>query len=284
MGFPLILRSPSKSMNKDWPAISADFGYPGLDPLQPGADFELSCALRKALEKMNLDELIAYFGVSQKLGQEIQELLLTPDTPRPMWTWYAGEAFKFLRLPDFFREPQESEVFQRAARGILVLSAMYGCLLTWEQIRGYRLDFTLPNPEGSKLSSLRSFWADRVISRINTLSLAFDTPLCLSCASEEYENLLDPDTRTTEVSLDRPLVKIQFIQAHPKTGKPTKISARAKQARGIFARWVIETLPEDTQSPEAIVQHLKSFDLEGYRYSGSTEQEITFSQVTELTQ
>jgi len=271
-------------MNREWSEPLPKIGYPGLDSARPGADFDLSTNLREALGKKSLEELVEYFGVSQALGKEIHNLYSAPGIPRPMWTWYAGEAFKFLRLPDFFHEPQESMLFQRASRGILVLSALYGCILPWENIQGYRLDFTLPMPDGSKMPGLRALWAGRVISRINTLSATLDTPLCISCASEEYESLFQPTTRNAEVSLDRPLVRIQFIQAHPKTGKPAKISARAKQARGIFVRWVIETLPEEAQSVDAIVGHLKSFDREGYRLTGSTEQELSFSQVAESTQ
>ncbi|NCN05619.1 MAG: YaaA family protein [Spirochaetales bacterium] len=271
-------------MNRVWSDALPKMKYPGLDSLRPGADFDLSSTLREALGKKSLGELVEYFGVSHTLGQEIHDLYQVPGVLRPMWTWYAGEAFKYLGLRDFFREPQESMLFQRASRGILVLSALYGCLLPWENIQGYRLDFTLPMPDGSKQPGLRALWSSRVISRINTLSAAFDTPLCISCASEEYESVLHPTTRNAGVWLERPLVRIQFIQSHPKTGKPARISARAKQARGIFARWVIETLPEEAQNVDSILRHLKSFDREGYTLCGSTEQELTFSQVAESTQ
>ena len=286
---PIILLSPSKTLHD--PLVNSSESWKSQFSQGLGsANSTLTLSLLKALEAMSLDQLQEYYGVSQSIAEKLKVYYSENPPIQPVWTWYTGEAFKYLDLPSL--KSQGGKGWTRAVTHLVILSSLYGGHRPEELMRPYRLDFTLPLPpnfhqvytKSSSISdslasslpkTLRGMWEKSIQQYLLDLAETQETSVVVSCASEEFESLavsaLQRDPKTIKSQSNLPLssdgidlIRIEFYQRHPKTGKTTKISARAKQARGAFARWVLEQVPDQCTSAEEIMDFLTGFNQLGY--------------------
>lgn len=248
MPSPIIILSPSKTLRSPVQASHLtsrpDSPWATLQGKPPFFQGD-SHALRTSLAALSPGALMEYFHISQSLAETVRANL-AQEQPLPAWTLYAGEAFKTLDLPTL--SPGAARL---ASQSLGILSALYGYLGPTDRILPYRLDLTLPPPPGSPLEkqsqSLRSFWQPRITQHLNDLVVQTRSPLVISLASQEFHSLINPR------GLSVPLLQIDFLQAGGR-----KISARAKQARGLFARWYLQqagdsgtepAIPQTTHTP-----------------------------------
>jgi cytoplasmic iron level regulating protein YaaA (DUF328/UPF0246 family) len=289
---PIILLSPSKTLqnplanpSESWKAqLSQGLG---------SANSSLTLGLLKALEAMSLNQLQEYYGVSLSIAEKLNVYYSENPPIQPVWTWYTGEAFKYLDLPSL--KSQGGKGWTRAVTHLVILSSLYGAHRPEDLMRPYRLDFTLPFPpdfhqvytKSSSISdslssnfpkTMRGMWEQSIQQYLLDLAQTQETSVVVSCASEEFESLAvsalqrDPKTINSQPNLPLrsdgiDLIRIEFYQRHPKTGKTTKISARAKQARGAFARWVLEQVPDECTSTKEIIDFLSGFNQSGYCFT-----------------
>lgn len=305
--FPLILLSPSKTLYE--PGAFSDqieqypsalvFTKPEEESSGP-VDHHLTQALLQGLGQLDLSSLQTYYQISQNVAHKVASYYDQATPSQPMWTWYTGEAFKYLDLPSFHR--LGGKVWQRVASNLVVLSALYGAHRPLDSMRPYRLDFTLPLPPGfdpkpfakangqktneSGPYSLRSLWEPRIQSYLSDLANQQSSQVFLSCASEEFESLVfGPGGRilpfgnqvlgTQDRASDFYVIRIEFFQKHPKTGEKTKISARAKQARGALARWVLVNAPDEFSSLDDMLLFLRGFMELEYTFDSIQEKRLT---------
>lgn len=90
---------------------------------------------------------------------------------------YNGVAFKKLEI-----EQYTSKELEYLNNSLIILSAMYGALNPFDNIKKYRLDMTMKISE----NSLYSFWSEKVTVYINELLSQDSEKILLNLASNEY--------------------------------------------------------------------------------------------------
>ena len=235
-----LILSPTKTMAFDIPET-------GVAQSTPPFESE-AMDLNRELAKIDREKIQALFKTSDALTQKTLDQIRGFDraASAPALFVFRGEAFKTLNPQDLSRED-----LTFASEHLWILSGLYGILTPMDGVRPYRLDLTTPlKPEGK---SLTAFWKKRVVPWAGE-RLSPEEPI-LNLASDEYAALFRRSTLT-----DR-MITLQFRQREADRLKNN--SVRAKQARGLFARAVIE---DKIQNPDT----LKDLCLDGYAYSGQS--------------
>ena len=225
-----LILSPTKTMV-----------LPGAEhPLTtPAFDAEAADLILK-LQALDMNGLAALFKTSEALTQKTREQIASfGETSRgPAIFSFRGDAFKSLGAEDF--SPSDLAFAQRH---LAIFSGLYGVLSPFDGIRPYRLDFNTPlKVDGG---SLKAFWKKRLVPWFQNF-LAPGEPL-LDLASREYSSILDFPG----------MIHFQFREGRGHDLK--NVSVRAKQARGAFARYIIQ---QNLASPDV----LKDVSLDGYEY------------------
>lgn len=140
-----------------------------------------------------------------------------------------------------------------AQQHLVILSGLYGVLRPLDRMQPYRLEMgtRLVNSRGK---DLYAFWGTRIADHLNERLKADASPVVVNLASEEYFKAVDLKTLKARV--------VQCVFEDWKSGAWKIISFHAKRARGLMARYAIETralLPEQ----------LQGFDREGYAYDAA---------------
>lgn len=145
---------------------------------------------------------------------------------------------------------------------IAILSGLYGVLRPLDLMQPYRLEMgtRLENPIGK---NLYEFWSATTAPYLNERLADEKNPLIINLASEEYFK-----------SVNLKVLKAKVIQCVFQDGKKDAwkvVSFHAKRARGLMARFAIETKATK-------VDQLRKFNSEGYVYTPdqSTEDKLVF--------
>ena len=144
-----------------------------------------------------------------------------------------------------------------------MLSGLYGLLRPLDRIQPYRLEM------GTKLKTdrgedLYGFWGDGIATALNAAARGMADRTLINLASVEYFTAVD------RAALKLPVVACTFKQEVAGALKQTAFYAKA--ARGLMARYAIETRAER-------VEALTRFDREGYRHRPelSSPEELVFT-------
>lgn len=150
-----------------------------------------------------------------------------------------------------------------AQEHLRILSGLYGVLRPLDLIQPYRLEM------GTKLGGdhgkdLYAYWGDAVAKSLAKEARAQGAPVVLNLASQEYFGVADRPALKSRV------VTPSFRDLHK--GEYKVISFFAKKARGMMARYLIESRAE---SPAELL----TFRAAGYRYNRqlSTEEAPVFT-------
>ncbi|MFN3417167.1 MAG: peroxide stress protein YaaA [Caldimonas sp.] len=140
-----------------------------------------------------------------------------------------------------------------AQQHLVILSGLYGVLRPLDRMQPYRLEMgtRLVNSRGK---DLYAFWGTRIADHLNERLKADASPVVVNLASEEYFKAVDLKTLKARV--------VQCVFEDWKSGAWKIISFHAKRARGLMARYAIETR---AMQPE----QLQGFDREGYAYDAA---------------
>lgn len=244
------------------PAKSLDFESKLPTTLHTEAQFlQYSDRIHKLLKKKSAKSLSKLMSISEALGQlnyernQSWQLPFTTETARPAMYAFSGEVYRGL---DAYTIPNEH--IERTQNTIRIISGLYGLLKPLDLIQPYRLEMGTKFPIG-KNKNLYEFWQKTITKALND-ELKSDT-LFLNLASNEYFKAIDTKA-----------LKVPVITAHFKdfkNGEYKMIMTFAKQARGLMARYVINTNAQT-------VEDVKGFNYEGYQFSEpmSTETELVF--------
>jgi len=246
----LILLSPSKGMN----TILQPANEAGASILFPSATHEVVHAIHCLTEV----EAKKRFKVSEKLWPEVAKLwkesaseFENPSEGVQGLYAYVGEAFKFLDTSTLSTEATKKAVHQLA-----VLSALYGVVEADAWIRPYRLEMQM-KLEVESAKSLYTLWKPIITQWLK------DHPakIIVDACSGEYSKAVEWD------SIDKTVVQVDFKQR--KNGQLKSVSAFSKQARGAFARWILE---EDVQT----ISDLYAFNQLGYELHSNNDNKLVF--------
>ncbi|MFV0571442.1 MAG: peroxide stress protein YaaA [Xanthomarina gelatinilytica] len=204
--------------------------------------------INKLLKKKSAKSLSKLMSISDDLAQlnyqrnQEWQLPFTKDNARPAVYAFNGDVYRGL---DVYTLGTNIDKLQDTVR---ILSGLYGVLKPLDLIQPYRLEM------GTKLSigknkNFYEFWKKKVTKALN--EELEDNELFLNLASNEYFKAID--TKTLKV----PVIEIDFKEL--KNGDYKTIGIYAKLARGLMARYIIDTNAKT-------LDDIKGFNLENYRF------------------
>ncbi|NDR55500.1 YaaA family protein [Aliiruegeria sabulilitoris] len=249
----LILLSPAKSLNEDRARGHASTVPRFLD------EAEQLVSVARGWSEAEIAEIMKVSAAIAKLnGGRFAD-----------WTREAGPAFAAGELfdGDVYRELEFATLDEvartEAARRLRILSGLYGLLRPTDSIRPYRLEMGRRIP-GHSAGNLYRFWGSRIAEAVTEDAAALGTDTVLNLASEEYGKAVD---RAALPGLR--LVSPRFEEE--RGGVSRVIAVAAKRARGVMARWVLET---GASQPEDLTE----FRTGGYMFdpNASTEERPVF--------
>lgn len=217
--------------------------------------------LNKLLKKKSARSLSKLMSISGALGQlnyernQSWELPFTKDNARPAVYAFNGDVYRGL---DAYNIPEEKlDTLQNTVR---ILSGLYGVLKPTDLVQPYRLEMGTKMPVGVK-KNLYEFWKKDITKALN--EELEDGELFLNLASNEYFKAVD--TKALKV----PVITANFKDF--KNGEYKMISFFAKAARGMMARYIVDTNAKT-------IDDLKGFNYGGYGFSEdmSKENDLVF--------
>ena len=218
--------------------------------------------LNKLLKKKSPKSLSKLMSISANLGElnyeRNQEWQLPFNTENARQAIYAfnGDVYRGL---DAYTIPKEK--LEKVQDTIRIISGLYGILKPMDLMQPYRLEMGTKFPVG-KNKNLYEFWRKKVTQALND-ELKEDE-IFVNLASNEYFKAID--TKALKV----PVIKVTFKEF--KNGEYKNIAIFAKIARGLMARYIIDTNSKT-------VDDLKGFNNEGYGFdvNQSSETELVFT-------
>lgn len=243
-----IIFSPSKEMKVG--ELNSPFSF---SPKFKNESVEIINIL-KNLDKNQIEKIMKIKG---ELLEETYNNIINYDSLSVVKAinLYNGVAFKKLEL-----ESYNSRELEYLNNSLIILSAMYGALNPFDNIKKYRLDMTIKISE----NSLYSFWSEKVTVYINELLLQDNEKILLNLASNEYSKIIN------KKSLNFEMITIDFKEF--KNGKYSSISSFSKQGRGMLLNYLIKNQITN-------IEDIKKFSKEGYSFNSelSNENTIIFS-------
>ena len=218
--------------------------------------------LNKVLKTKTAKDLSGLMKISDSLGQlnyeRNQDWQLPFKTSNAKQAVYAfsGDVYKGL---DAYTIPEDKlDILQNTVR---ILSGLYGVLKPMDLIMPYRLEMGTKLPVDTS-KNLYEFWKKDLVKALN--DEMEEGELFLNLASNEYFKAID--TKALKV----PVITANFKDF--KNGEYKIISFYAKEARGLMARYIIDTNAKT-------IDDLKGFDYNGYGLSDamSTETDLVFT-------
>ena len=237
-----LVLSPAKSLNFESPLPTTQYTESGF--------LSKSERINKLLKSKSAKGLSKLMSISDALGalnhqrNQDWQLPFTTDNARPAVYAFNGDVYRGL---DAYTIPEDKiEVLQNTVR---ILSGLYGLLKPLDLMQPYRLEMgTSFGVNGSK--NLYQYWKEKLTKQLNA---ELDTDeLVVNLASKEYALAVATEQLTADV--------IAPIFKDFKNGKLKIISFFAKKARGLMARYLIETNAKTTND-------ILRFALDGYAYS-----------------
>ncbi|MGA1770872.1 MAG: peroxide stress protein YaaA [Flavobacteriaceae bacterium] len=237
-----IVISPAKSLQLDGVLPAVEFTQPVF--------LNEAVQVNTVLRKKSVKALGALMGISENLSnlnwQRNQEFQLPfrPTNARPAVYTFSGDVYQGLDVGTL--QAAKIPVMQERLR---ILSGLYGWLRPLDLIQAYRLEMGTTLKIGSN-KDLYTFWKTKITAAINE-EMAQDD-LLVNLASNEYFKAIDTK------KIDATIVSPQFKDY--KNGQLKIISFFAKKARGVMARYLLETNAKN-------IEDVLAFAEDGYRYS-----------------
>lgn len=239
----LFLLSPAKSLDYDTPAHVAAH----TRPLFVDEAAELVGLLRQKTpaeiaQLMSLSDNLATLNVGRYAAWSPR---FTAANSKQAVLAFNGDVYEGLEARTL-----KPEQLDWAQQHVVILSGLYGVLRPLDRLQPYRLEMgtRLANPRGK---DLYAYWGARIAEHLNDRLRADASPVVVNLASEEYFKAVDLKALKARV--------VQCVFEDWKAGAWKIISFHAKRARGLMARYAIETramLPEQ----------LQGFHSEGYAF------------------
>jgi len=237
----LAILSPAKSLNTDLNVDRSQISTPQF--------LEEAAELAEMMRGFSPSDLASLMKLSDKLSAlnaaRFEEWSIDHQSEDLLPAIYAfnGDVYQGLDV-----QTLGADALNRLSDRVRILSGLYGLLRPFDAMRPYRLEMGT-QLKGQAITSLPEFWKSRVTETLN--SLLNGEPL-VNLASNEYSAAVDLK------SIDSPVVSPVFKDL--KNGEYKIISFYAKRARGLMARFILES---DAQTTDDLL----GFDYDGYAFS-----------------
>ena len=192
-----------------------------------------SLLLRKTFKHMPIKTIMAFFHVSKEVAKQTSLYYNAEDTYQ-VYDMFDGIGYRILK-----------SLSHKMPKHIYALSGLYGILHLSDQVYPYRLDLKHPIK-----GSLISFWKEKLYERLK------DESLIISCASSEYEQILDP--------------RLNIIYVHILSGDKKASSVDAKKVRAALAY----------QMDVYGIERLDAFNYEGFKFKSFKDKIISIKKST----
>lgn len=205
--------------------------------------------IHKVLKKKSVKSLSDLMSISRDLSELNYErnqkwtLPFTEENARPAVYAFNGDVYRGL---DAYTIPVNK--IDKLQNTVRILSGLYGVLKPLDLMQPYRLEMGTKLKVGTH-ENLYEVWKKTITKALN--AELEDDEVFLNLASMEYFKAVDAK------SLKVPVTNVEFREL--KDGKYKIIAIYAKVARGLMARYIIDS---DAKS----IDDVKGFDLENYRY------------------
>ena len=223
---------------------------------------EASERINTLLKKQSPKQLSSLMKISDNLGQlnyqrnQDWELPFTSNNARPAIYAFNGDVYRGLDAYSI-----DTNKLDKVEDTVRIISGLYGILKPLDLIQPYRLEMGTKFPVG-KNKNLYEFWRIKITESLN--EELQDNELFLNLASNEYFKAIDAK------ALKVPVINISFKELKGDTYKT--IAIFAKKARGLMARYVIDTNAKT-------LDDIKAFNIDNYGFSDtlSSDKELVFT-------
>lgn len=251
----LFLLSPAKKLDYDTPLQVEKHTQPlFVKQAQELIDILRTKSVEEISQLMDLSQALSELNVARYVEWEPHFSL---DNARQAILAFNGDVYEGLQAHSL-----SLKQLDWAQEHIAILSGLYGVLRPLDLMRAYRLEMgtKLETPKGK---TLYAYWGNQIAAYLNERLATEKEPVVINLASEEYFKSVDLKTLKARV--------VQCVFQEYKNGTYKVISFNAKRARGLMARFAIET---QAKKPEDLL----AFTSEGYAYdqSVSTEDKLVF--------
>ncbi|MCM2681343.1 peroxide stress protein YaaA [Echinimonas agarilytica] len=240
----LAVVSPAKTLDFETPANTSSFSQSDL--LSHSAELIERCRQLTPADiggLMKISDKLA--GLNAARFAEWQPNM-TPENAKQAALAFKGDVYTGLDAQSL----SEAD-FTYAQSHLRILSGLYGLLRPLDLMLAYRLEMgtKLDNTRGK---NLYEFWGSIITDALNQALQEQGDDVLVNLASNEYFKAVK--AKQIKGTLITPVFK------DCKNGQYKIISFYAKKARGLMARYLIETKPSS-------VEQLKRFDTDGYYFS-----------------
>ena len=250
----LILLSPAKTL---------DYSIDSKSNHTAPQFLNQSSKLIKILRQKEQKDIASLMGLSDKLAslnfdryQSWKASKTLSDDAKPSVLVFKGDVYQGLSADTF-----NTKQLKFSQKHLRILSGLYGILKPMDLIKPYRLEM------GTKLvtdkgKNLYEFWRKKITSALN--DELKDGEFLLNLASVEYFKAIDKKV------LKAPVINAVFKNF--KNGEYKTIAIFAKIARGLMARYVIDSNANH-------INDIKGFNYGGYGFSEtmSTDTDLVFT-------
>ena len=243
----IILLSPAKTLDYETPCSAKTATNPRM--------LKKSAELVDCLKKYSPKKITALMGVSDKIAElnvERYNQWQVPFTKKN--SKQAIYAFRGDVYNGFDVDTLKGKEIDFAQKHLRVLSGLYGLLRPLDLMQPYRLEMGTKLNISQENKNLYQFWDTDITDLINEDLDDHKKRLVINLASNEYFKSVKPKL------LDSDVITPGFKDL--KGGQYKVVSFWAKVARGQMARYIVQKQLKN-------IQHLKNYDVDGYRFNES---------------
>jgi len=239
----LLLISPAKTL--DFTPVSRDINTGSI------RFAEETQTLIESLRQLSAEDISKLMKVSDKIGLLNFERFQNWQHPdKDAQAKAAVFAFRGDVYTGLDADSMNDPTLAKAEQRLRMLSGLYGLIKPLDAILPYRLEM------GTKFATqnannLYQYWDSKITNAINEDLASSGFNYVVNLASNEYYKAVKPKLLNAQI--------ITPVFKDTKNGQQKIISFYAKKARGLMARWIIDS---GADTPES----LQSFDIDGYRY------------------
>ena len=227
-----IIISPSKTKKINNLPIKDNGSLTEKEPFY----LEITNEIIEKMKTFSVGEIEKKFKLKKEKAEKLLEFYQNYENEKSgnAFASYTGVAYKSIGIDTF-----DIEDFEYLESHLVILSALYGILTPYTNVKEYRLDMTNSIFESK---SLYEVWKTSVNEYFEK------EDIILNLASKEYSKLINPDK----------LIDFEFWE--DSNGKLKQVSTNSKKMRGFTLNYIVKNKISD-------VKKLKNITLDGYVFS-----------------
>jgi len=241
-----IIISPSKTKKINNLPIKDNGSLTQKEPFY----LEIMNEIIKKIKTFSIEEIEKKFKLKNEKAQKLSEFYQNYENEKSgnALASYTGVAYKAIKIETF-----DKSDFEYLESHLVILSALYGILTPYTNVKEYRLDMTNSIFENK---SLYEVWR-------TSLNEYFEhEDIILNLASKEYSKL---------IILDK-LIDFEFWE--DSNGKLKQVSTNSKKMRGFTLNYIVKNKISD-------VKKLRNITLNGYVFDEDMSDERKYVYVKE---